>query len=142
MTSGRLIKSFDVAATFSAHGVTAGAEYRNDRANTAVVRTDFTERERYRLRAGWAWKELVRVSATAEQIDVANDDPGVALDGRVRRYGGDVDVDALEAAAPPASPPRSTRRTTRRSSAVPRTSSSSLPSTARTGRPTRGPSGS
>jgi len=88
----RLIKSFDVAATYSAYGVTAGGEYRRDRANTAVVRTDFTDRDRYRLRLAWGWKELVRVSATAEQIDVANDDPGVALDGRVRRYGGDLDV--------------------------------------------------
>ena len=34
----------------------------------------------------------MRFGVIASQIDVANDEPGVALDGRVRRYGGDVDV--------------------------------------------------
>jgi len=88
----RSVKSFDIAATYAAHGFTLGGEYRNDKGNTAIVRTDFTDRDRYRLRAAWSYKELVRLSATAEQIDVQNDDPTVALDGRVRRYGGDVDV--------------------------------------------------
>lgn len=88
----RRVNSWNVAVAYSASGVTAGADYRGDRANDAVVRTDFRRRDRYRLRAAWAWKELVRVSATAEQTDISNDDPSIALDGRIRRYGGDVDV--------------------------------------------------
>ncbi|MDQ2980381.1 MAG: hypothetical protein M3R62_14310, partial [Acidobacteriota bacterium] len=92
----RMIKTFNVGATFSAHGVTAGADYRNERAGEAVVRTDFRKRDRYRLRAAWGWKELFRVSATAEQIAVENGDAGLALDGRIRQYGGDLDVNPMK----------------------------------------------
>ena len=88
----RTIKTFDVAATFGAYGITAGADYRHERAGAVIVRTDFRSRDRYRLRAAWGWKELLRVSANAEQIDVENEDAGIALDGRMRQYGGDVDV--------------------------------------------------
>lgn len=92
----RMIKTFNVAATFAASGVTAGADYRNERAGEVVVRTDFRKRDRYRLRAAWGWKELFRVSANAEQIDVENDDATIALDGRIRQYGADLEVTPIK----------------------------------------------
>lgn len=92
----RRIRTYNMAATYTAHGFTAGADYRNERADHTVVRSDFLDRDRYRLRASWAWKELLRVSATAEQIDISNDDAGIGLDGRIRQYGGDLDVSPLK----------------------------------------------
>lgn len=88
----RHVNSWNLAATYSAGGLTAGAEYRGDRAGDAIVRTDFRQRDRYRLRAAWSFKQLARISATAEQTDVSNDDAAIALDGRIRRFGGDLDV--------------------------------------------------
>ena len=92
----RRIKAFHVGANFSASGVTAGADYRNERADQPVVRTDFRDRDRYRLRASWGWKELLRLSATAEQIDISNEDSSIASDGRIRQYGGDLDVNPMK----------------------------------------------
>jgi hypothetical protein len=88
----RIVKSFHVAATYAAYGFTAGGEYRNDRGNIPIVRTDFNTRDVYRLRVGWGYKDIVKISATGEQTDIENEDPAIALDGRVRRYGGDLDV--------------------------------------------------
>ncbi len=88
----RTVKSYNVALTYSAHGVTAGGDYRGERGDEPVVRTDFRNRDRYRLRASWKWKELARISASAEQIDVSNTDAGIGLDGRVRQYGGDLEI--------------------------------------------------
>lgn len=88
----RTIKSYNVALTYSANGITAGGDYRHERGDEVVVRTDFRNRDRFRLRASWKWKGLLRISTTAEQIDVSNDDAGISLDGRVRQYGGDLEI--------------------------------------------------
>lgn len=88
----RTIKSYSGAATYSAFGLTLGADYRGDRGDRTVVRTDFRERDRYRVRAAWAWKDLLRISANGSQVDEKNDDPGIGRDGRIRQYGGEVEV--------------------------------------------------
>jgi hypothetical protein len=91
-TFQRSIKTYDVAANYSAGGLTFGAAYRNERADTEVVRTDFRKRDRYRLRLAYQAKDVFRVSGTAQQVDVHNDDPGVGLDGRIRQYGAQLEV--------------------------------------------------
>jgi hypothetical protein len=77
-------------------GLTLGAEYRGDRASEAVVRTDFRDRDRLRFRLAWAWKELVRVSATVDQTDVANDDVAIALHRQIRTYGGEIEATPIK----------------------------------------------
>jgi len=91
-TFDRTIKSYNAAVTYSANGVTVGADYRGDRGDRTIVRTDFRERDRYRVRAAWAWKELVRVSANGSQVDEKNRDAGIDRDGRIRQYGGEVEI--------------------------------------------------
>jgi hypothetical protein len=84
----RRINGFDLGAKFTANGLTLGADWRRDRADDPIVRTDFLDRDRYRLRAAWALREVFRLSATAEQIDASNDRTGIGYDARIREFGG------------------------------------------------------
>jgi hypothetical protein len=88
----RTIRAWNAGAILSVSAFTLGADYRSERADDAVVRTDFLDRDRYRLRAGWSLGDKLRVGATAERIDSENDRPEIGFDGRVRQYGGDLDV--------------------------------------------------
>ncbi len=87
----RRIRSLDMGAKFSAGGLTLGGDWQHDRADDPVVRTDFLDRDRYRLRAAWAMKEVFRVSATAEQIDASNERTGIGYHARIRQYGGEAE---------------------------------------------------
>jgi hypothetical protein len=93
----RTIKSFRAGAVYSQSGLMFGADYLRERADDPVVRTDFLDRDRYRVRAGWKHGELVRVGLNAEQIDSSNDRTGIGYDGRIRQYGGDLDVAPIKA---------------------------------------------
>jgi hypothetical protein len=88
----RKIRSWTASANFTRSGLTLGADYRHDSADDAIVRVDFIDRDRYRVRAGWSFGDRIRLSANGEQVDVSNDDPGIGFDGRIRQYGGDLEV--------------------------------------------------
>jgi hypothetical protein len=88
----RKIRSWSGSANFTRSGITLGADYRHDKADDAIVRIDFIERDRYRVRAAWSLADRIRLSANGEQVDVSNDRPGIGFDGRIRQYGGDLEV--------------------------------------------------
>jgi hypothetical protein len=88
----RKIRSWTASANFTKSGLTLGADYRHDSADDAIVRVDFIDRDRYRARAGWTFGDRIRLSLNGEQVDVSNDDPGIGFDGRIRQYGGDLEV--------------------------------------------------
>ena len=52
-TFARRVTSFDATGTYSKSGFNAEASWRHDKANDQIMRTDFTNRDRYRLRGGW-----------------------------------------------------------------------------------------
>jgi hypothetical protein len=88
----RRIRSWSASANLTKSGFTIGGDYRHDKADDAIVRVDFIERDRYRLRAGWSFADRIRLSANGEQVDVSNDRSGIGFDGRLRQYGGDLEV--------------------------------------------------
>jgi len=88
----RRIDAYTAGATYSQFGFTLGADYRRERANDPIVRTDFLDRDRYRLRLSWSPRELLRVSANGTQTDSSNDRPGIGYDGRMREYGGEIEI--------------------------------------------------
>jgi hypothetical protein len=92
----RRVRGLDGGATYSLHGLTLGADYRRERADQAVVRTDFLDRDRYRLRAAWNPGERFGITTTAEQIDSSNDETGIGATGRFRQYGGDVEGEPVK----------------------------------------------
>ena len=93
-TFDRRIDSFEAGVGFAdkALGLTLGADARRDRADRPVVRTDFIVRDRVRLRAMWNLRDLVRIGATAMQVENFNRWPEVGYSGKMRQYVGDVEV--------------------------------------------------
>jgi hypothetical protein len=78
---------------FTRSGFTFGADWIGERANDPIVRTDFLDRDRYRLRLSWLDPAThLRVSATGQQIDASNDRSGIGYDGRIREYGGEIEL--------------------------------------------------
>lgn len=88
----RRINAFSAGASYSRAGFTFGADYQGERANDPIVRTDFLYRDRYRLRFSWRKGDLLSVSFNGTQLDSSNDRPGIGYDGRMREYGGDVEL--------------------------------------------------
>ncbi|HYU26760.1 MAG TPA: hypothetical protein VEO74_16220 [Thermoanaerobaculia bacterium] len=82
-TFSRKIESFDALATLAAHGFSIGASWKHDHADQPILRTDFVDRDRQRLRAGWNNKR-VRFGAMAEQSTPRNKDPNFNYRSRIR----------------------------------------------------------
>ena len=58
------------------------------------MRTDFMERERWRLRGRWDIAKVVHVLATAEKMNASNPVRAVAFDEETKRWGMAINVDA------------------------------------------------
>jgi hypothetical protein len=89
---GRRVDAFSAGATYSVAGFTLGGDYQGERANAPIVRTDFIDRDRYRLRLAWTEGDLLHVSVNGSQTDSSNNRPGIGYDGRMREYGGDLEI--------------------------------------------------
>ncbi|MCU1347571.1 MAG: hypothetical protein JWO56_601 [Acidobacteria bacterium] len=93
---GRRIRTFDTNASYTRGGFTAGAAWRQDRANQPVFRTDFRDRDRLRLRATWRAPKWVVAGVTAEQTNQSNEQPGIGLSAKSHQYGGNAEVTPRE----------------------------------------------
>jgi hypothetical protein len=90
---GRRVSEWSAGMGYTRSGFTFGADWIGERANDPIVRTDFLDRDRYRLRLSWLDPATtLRVSATGQQIDASNDRPGIGYDGRIREYGGEIEL--------------------------------------------------
>jgi hypothetical protein len=88
----RRINAYSAGASYSVAGFTLGGDYQGERANAPIVRTDFIDRDRYRLRLAWTEGDLLHVSLNGTQLDSSNDRPGIGYDGRMREFGGDLEI--------------------------------------------------
>jgi len=93
----RHVNSIDVGGTFAKAGFNVIASYRKDNADNPIVRTDFLERGRARLRVGYKAPKWVRAGVFAERTNLDNNHPDVGYDATVRQYGGDVEVTPFDA---------------------------------------------
>lgn len=92
-TFERSIDSIDATASFRKAGFTASASIRTDSADDPVFRTDFLDRDRFRVRAGWSgFGNRFRIGATAEQMEQSNDLADVDFDSEITQYSADVEV--------------------------------------------------
>lgn len=93
----RRIHTWDLSGTYAKNGFLLGASYRKDDANAPIFRTDFLDRNRYRLRAGWGtpWKKF-RVAATAEQTKQDNDQEGIGYHAKIRQYAADAEISPID----------------------------------------------
>jgi hypothetical protein len=93
----RDIDTLDANLTFAQAGFTFGAAYRLDDADQAVVRTDYLDRQRIRIRGGYRTSnDFFRVGLTAEEIDSSNDQADINYDNELRSFSGDVEIAPIQ----------------------------------------------
>ena len=89
----RRINTADLNGTFAKSGFMLGAAYRKDSADDPIFRTDYLDRDRIRVRAGWlAPSNFIRVGVTAEQTKQDNDRSDIQYNAKFRNYLADVEV--------------------------------------------------
>ena len=88
----RRVNTFDTNAQYSNNGVTVGVAWRSDHGDAPIFRTDFDDRDRYRLRAQWNAPKWVRLGALAERTTMSNDDSSIDFKGHIAQYSGDIEV--------------------------------------------------
>ncbi|MEA2341909.1 MAG: hypothetical protein QOF63_78 [Thermoanaerobaculia bacterium] len=94
----RTIDTVDVSGTYGYSGLLLGAAIRRDTSDAPIFRTDYLDRSRLRLRAGYTTpKKHVRAGLTAERTTQHNDLPDTGYDARLRQYTGDVEVSPIDA---------------------------------------------
>lgn len=97
-TFERRIHTVDLNGAYTHSGFLLGAAVKHDNADAPIFRTDYRERNRYRVRAGWMTpKKLFRAGVTAERSTQSNDDPGIGYDSKLRQYSGEIEVSPIEA---------------------------------------------
>ena len=91
----RTIQTIDTIGTYAKAGFNASLSWKNDRADNAVFRTDYLDRDRVRARVGWATPgRKFGVGVMGEQVDQSNQS-AIGFDGRFRQYSGHVDYAPL-----------------------------------------------
>ena len=96
-TFERGIDTLDLGGAFHRAGFTLQASLRQDDADEAILRTDYRERSRTRVRAGWTgFDRRVRIGALAEQTDLENTTDGIGYDGEIGRMVADMELALIE----------------------------------------------
>jgi outer membrane protein OmpA-like peptidoglycan-associated protein len=86
----RNIKTFDAGGNVRWSGFTVGVLYKKDDADDPILRTDYLDRERIRIRAAWQTKnDTFRIGFVAENLDQSNNREGTGYDGEMKSYSAD-----------------------------------------------------
>ncbi len=89
----RRVHTLDLSGTFTQSGLMLGVAYRKDNADHPIFRTDFLDRNRFRIRGSWTSpKNIVRAGFTAERTNQSNDVPTTGFDARMRQYSSDLEI--------------------------------------------------
>jgi hypothetical protein len=88
----RTIRTFDSTASYTRGPFTLGGAWRHDTADANIFRTDFLDRNRFRVRAQYSAPKWVKAGVTAEETKQSNDHPDVAYEAKIRNYSGNVEV--------------------------------------------------
>jgi hypothetical protein len=88
----RVVRTFLLDTNFTRNGFVIGASAQRDNADDPILRTDFTDRDRYRIRAGWKAPRFFRAMLTADKTDQSNPSLDTAYDATLRQYTADFEV--------------------------------------------------
>lgn len=92
-TFERQIDTLDLSGNYRAAGLLLSAAYRVDSADDIVLRTDYLDRDRLRLRASWQTPaEMFRAGVTAEMTQQENDQDGIGYDGESDNLSADFEL--------------------------------------------------
>jgi hypothetical protein len=96
-TFDRQIRTFDVGGTFAKSGALLTASFSRDRADDPIFRTDFLDRDRMRLRAGWLVPgERLRMGISMERVEQNNNRTDTGYDANFRQHGADAELTPAE----------------------------------------------
>lgn len=88
----RRIDTVDLSTAYTRGPITLGAAWRHDSADRPILRTDFDNRDRIRLRGTWrGLSDRLMLGAVAESTEFKDDRSGIGLDGTLRQYSADAD---------------------------------------------------
>ncbi len=94
----RKVNTIDATASYTKSLFTLGASARFDDANRAVLRTDYTNRDRFRVRAAFHTpNNMFRVGFTGEDTNIENTLEGGGYSGDGRQWTIDTEVAPIEA---------------------------------------------
>ena len=92
----RATNTYGGGLTFSQSGVTVGGDYRRDHADRPIFRTDFIDRDRYKLRAAWSFRDVIQLGGTWQETHASDDVVEIGYDTKVRELAADVSVSLLK----------------------------------------------
>jgi hypothetical protein len=92
----RTVNTFGGGATFAKWGLTLTADYRHDDANQPIFRTDFINRDRYKFRGLWSYKDFLKIGAVFQETHADDDIVEIGYKARVREFVADVEVSLLK----------------------------------------------
>lgn len=96
-TFDRRVRSFVLDGSYTQAGLTLGASVQRDNANDPILRTDYLNRDRYRVRANWKAPRWFRAGVTADETKQTNDRNDTRFDSTLRQYTADVEVTPIAA---------------------------------------------
>jgi hypothetical protein len=88
----RTVNTYGGGATFSKWGLTLTGDYRHDDANQPIFRTDFINRNRYKFRGVWNFKDFLKVGAVFSETQADDDIVEIGYSAKVREFVADVEV--------------------------------------------------
>ncbi|MFY9549562.1 MAG: hypothetical protein WAU32_00295 [Thermoanaerobaculia bacterium] len=92
----RTVNTYGGGASFAKYGVTLTADYRHDEANQPIFRTDFINRDRYKFRGLWKFKDVLKVGAVFQETHADDDIVEIGYTTKVREFAADVEVSLLK----------------------------------------------
>src|SRR5262249_16970990 len=92
----RTVNTYGGGATFSMAGLTLTGDYRRDDANRPIFRTDYTDRDRFKLRALYAFKNLGKVGGSWREIKAPNNTPSRSYNADVRELVADLEITPIK----------------------------------------------
>ena len=92
----RTVNTYGGGATFSQWGLTLTADYRHDDANQPIFRTDFINRDRYKFRGLWNFKDFLKIGAVFSETHADDDIVQIGYSARVREFVADFEVTLLK----------------------------------------------
>lgn len=96
-TFERRVRTFLLDGSYAIAGVTLSASLQRDSADDPILRTDFVDRDRYRVRASWKAPRWFRVGVTADETRQENNAADIDYDAKLRQYTADVLVTPIAA---------------------------------------------
>ena len=92
----RTVNTFGGGASFAKGGFMLSGDYRHDDGNQPIMRTDFTSRDRYKVRAGYTFKNFLKIGGSWRESHASDDAPEILQSTVLREVLADAEVTLLK----------------------------------------------